>query len=47
MIPLNETIFILEGLEDVRFEFVVKDGKATEIVGVYADGTREPSKRTE
>jgi hypothetical protein len=47
MIPLNETIFILEGLEDVRFEFVVKDGKPTEIVGIYSDGTREPSKRTE
>ena len=47
MIPLNETIFILDGLEDVRFEFVVKDGKATEIIGVYADGTREPSKRTD
>lgn len=47
MIPLNETIFILEGLDEVRFEFVVKDGKATEIVGIYPDGTREPSKRTE
>ena len=46
MIPITETSFILDGLEDVRFEFVVKDGKATEIIGVYANGTREPSKRT-
>ena len=46
MIPITETSFILDGLEDVHFEFVVKDGKATEIIGVYANGTREPSKRT-
>ncbi len=47
MIPLNETTFILDGTDDVRLEFVVKNGKATELIGVYSDGTKEPSKRTE
>ena len=46
MIPLNETTFILNGADGVRFEFVVKDGKAVELVGIYSDGSREPSPRT-
>ncbi len=46
LIPLNETTFILDGTDGVRFEFVVKEGKATELIGVYSDGSREPSKRT-
>jgi retinol-binding protein 3 len=46
MIPVNETTFIIDGLDDIRFEFVVKGGKVTELIGVYPDGSKEPSKRT-
>lgn len=46
MIPVNETTFILDGADDIRFEFVVKDGRAMELIGIYSDGSKEPSKRT-
>jgi len=44
--PLTETLFSVEGLEFFRVEFVVKDGRAVELVGLYDNGEREPSKRT-
>ncbi len=47
LVPMTETIFGLEGMDDFRLEFTVKDGKTTEVTGLYDNGEREPSKRTE
>jgi retinol-binding protein 3 len=47
LLPVNQTMFIADGVDDVHFEFVVKGDRATEIIGVYSDGSREPSKRTQ
>jgi len=44
--PLTEMLFAVEGLDDFRVEFVVKQGKAVELIGLYDDGTRQPSPRT-
>ncbi len=44
--PMTATLFALEGLDYFRVEFVVKDGKAVELVGHYDNGRREPSPRT-
>jgi len=44
--PMTPTLFVAEGLDNFRLEFVVKDGKAAGVVGLYADGRREPSPRT-
>ena len=46
MIPMTRTLFALEGLDYFRVEFVVKDGKAVEIIGLYDNGEREASPRT-
>lgn len=46
LVPLTGTLFAVEGLDYFRVEFVVKDGRAVEIVGVYDNGDRQPSKRT-
>jgi retinol-binding protein 3 len=46
LVPLTATLFAVEGLDYFRAEFVVKDGKAVELVGVYDNGDREPSPRT-
>lgn len=46
LIPLTDTIFAPEGLDYFRVEFVVKDGTAVELVGLYDNGQREPSPRT-
>jgi hypothetical protein len=46
LIPLTETLFALDGLDYFRMEFVVKDGKAAEIVGLYDNGDRDSSPRT-
>ncbi|MFX0203596.1 MAG: S41 family peptidase [Candidatus Hodarchaeota archaeon] len=47
LIPLKENVFKPEGLNYFRIEIVVdKKGNATELVGVYDDGTRDPSERT-
>jgi hypothetical protein len=46
LVPLTRALFAIEGVENVRLEFVVKDGKAVEVIGVYDNGSREPSKRT-
>jgi hypothetical protein len=45
MLPLSETLFDLDGLPDFRLEFVVKDGKAIEVVGLYRGGHKDSSKR--
>ncbi len=46
LIPMTATLFALDGLDNFRIEFVVRDGKAVEIVGLYDDGERQPSPRT-
>ncbi len=46
LVPMTPTLFAAEGLDNFRLEFVVKDGKAVEVVGLYDDGRREPSPRT-
>jgi retinol-binding protein 3 len=44
--PMTPTLFAVEGLDYFRLEFTVKDGRTTEVVGLYDDGRREPSPRT-
>ncbi len=46
LIPLTTTLFALDGLDNFRVEFVIKDGRSIELVGLYDDGERQPSKRT-
>ncbi len=46
LVPLTEVLFAVEGLDYFRVEFVVKDGLAVELVGLYDNGDRQPSKRT-
>jgi hypothetical protein len=46
LIPLTETLFAVEGLDYFRVEFVVKGGKAVELIGLYDNGERQPSPRT-
>ena len=46
LVPLSATLFALDGLDTFRAEFVVKDGKAVELVGHYDNGTRDSSPRT-
>jgi len=46
LVPMTTTLFAAEGLEYFRVEFIVKDGLAVELLGLFDDGTREPSKRT-
>ncbi len=47
LVPMTETIFALEGMDDFRLEFTIQEGKSTEVVGLYDNGEREASKRTE
>jgi hypothetical protein len=47
LIPLTEVLFAAEGLDYFRVEFVLKQGKAVELIGLYDNGEREPSPRTE
>ncbi len=44
--PMTQYLFELEGLDNFRVEFVVKEGKPVELVGHYDNGTHEPSPRT-
>jgi hypothetical protein len=44
--PLTSTLFEVEGMDNFRLEFVVKDGKAVEVIGVYDNGQRQPSRKT-
>ncbi|MGZ5556516.1 MAG: S41 family peptidase [Candidatus Aminicenantales bacterium] len=46
LVPLTATLFALDGLDNFRIEFVIKDGKAVELIGLYDDGERDPSPRT-
>lgn len=46
MLPINETLFGLAGLEEFRIQFVIdKNGKVTGLVGLLSDGFRDPSPR--
>lgn len=45
LIPLSETLFALDGYDNFWLEFVVVDGKAASVIGLYADGRRETSQR--
>jgi len=46
LVPLTATLFALDGLDYFRVEFVVKDGKTVELVGIYDNGDRDRSPRT-
>jgi len=46
LVPLTPTLFALDGLDNFRIEFAVKDGKAVELIGLYDNGERDPSPRT-
>ncbi len=41
LVPMTATLFALDGLDTFRVEFVVKDGKAVELVGLYDTGDRD------
>lgn len=46
MVSMTQTLFAVEGLDYFRVEFIVKDGQAVELIGLYDDGRKEPLKRT-
>ncbi|MEN6312422.1 MAG: S41 family peptidase [Acidobacteriota bacterium] len=46
LVPLTSTLFAPDGLDNFRVEFVIKDGRAVELVGLYDNGERQPSPRT-
>jgi hypothetical protein len=46
LVPMTVNLFALDGLDSFRVEFVVKDGKTVELVGLYDTGERQPSPRT-
>jgi hypothetical protein len=46
LMPLTATLFALDGLDSFRIEFVIKDGRAVELTGLYDNGERQPSPRT-
>jgi len=46
LVPLTEILFAVEGLDYFRVEFVAKDGKSVELIGLYDNGERQPSART-
>jgi hypothetical protein len=46
LLPMTATLFALDGLDNFRIEFVVKDGKVVELAGLYDNGERQPSPRT-
>ena len=46
LIPMTATLFALDGLDYFRVEFVVKDGKTVELIGIYDNGDRDRSPRT-
>jgi hypothetical protein len=46
LVPMTATLFALDGLDNFRVEFVIKDGRAVELVGLYDNGERQPSPRT-
>jgi hypothetical protein len=46
LIPMTATLFALDGLEYFRLEFVVRDGRPVEVIGIYDNGDRDSSPRT-
>jgi hypothetical protein len=46
LLPMTATLFALDGLDSFRIEFVIKDGRAVELIGLYDNGERQPSPRT-
>jgi retinol-binding protein 3 len=46
LVPMTATLFALDGLDNFRVEFTVKDGKAVALVGHYDNGERDSSART-
>ena len=46
LIPLSATLFGVEGDNDFRLDFVMQNNQAVEVIGLYSDGTKEPSKRS-
>lgn len=48
LIPLKEDLFALEGLDYFRIEMTTdKKGNANALIGLYDDGRKDPSKRTD
>ncbi|UCD06158.1 MAG: S41 family peptidase [candidate division WOR-3 bacterium] len=48
LIPLKRNLFALEGLDYFRIEIEVdKNGNATQLVGIYDDGRKNPSPRSQ
>ncbi len=48
LVPLKENLFAVQDLDYFRIEIKTdKKGNATELVGIYDDGRKDPSKRTE
>ncbi len=46
LIPITETLFAVEGLDDFRIRFVTdEEGNVTELVGLLSNGIQDPSKR--
>jgi hypothetical protein len=46
LVPMTATLFAVEGLDYLRVEFTVKDGKAVGLVGFFDNGDRDVSPRT-
>jgi retinol-binding protein 3 len=46
LLPMTATLFALDGLDNFRIEFVIKDGQAVELAGLSDNGERQPSPRT-
>jgi retinol-binding protein 3 len=46
LVPMTATLFALDGLDNFRVEFTVKDGEAVALVGHYDNGERDSSART-
>lgn len=47
LVPMTKTIFAVEGLPSFRIEFIAdSDGPANQLVGLYDDGLKDPSRRT-
>lgn len=47
LIPLSPTLFAIDEDADFRVEFALQNNKAVEVIGLYSDGRKEPSKRTQ
>ncbi|MBV9962044.1 MAG: S41 family peptidase [Parafilimonas sp.] len=43
MIPLEKNLFELEGIEDFRLNFVIKENKVVAVIGLYKDGESDKS----